>query len=88
MTRAAMICAVLFASLAFATEGAAKTSIASLNASELPCPGNVVEPGNSAALDPSLLTVPAVAPAPAKVTTRNSRNRWKVLLPGSLKSPS
>ena len=88
MNRAAMSSAVFLFALVASTSAMAKASISSLNQPELPCPGSAIEAGNSAAIEPGLLVAPAAVPAPVKITQRTTRNRWKALLPGSLKASS
>ncbi|MBL0028808.1 MAG: hypothetical protein IPO95_06995 [Rhodanobacteraceae bacterium] len=81
----------VFASLALLASATvvAKTSVSSLQQSELPCPSNrsdAVELGEPAA---AAATAPAVGnTVVTKPSNKAARQRWKALLPGTLKSAS
>lgn len=81
---------VFFAALAASAAVSAKTSIPSLQANEMPCPANSVEaPATGApAISPTATPATNDAAASTRSESRAARQRWKALLPGTLKSTS
>ena len=88
MFRSAMI---VFAVVALSASASvtAKTSISSLQQNEMPCPVNNAEPDASGVGASTPVIAPApVTTSPVKLSNRSARQRWKALLPGTLKSAS
>ena len=88
MSRSALFVIALVALFASASV-AAKTSISSLQQNEMPCPVNNADTviGGVGAPTPAAAES-AVTTAPVKVSNRSARQRWKALLPGTMKSAS
>lgn len=81
---------VFLAALAASAAVSAKTSIPSLQANEMPCPANSNEAPTAGAPATSAPTTPASneATVSPRSESRAARQRWKALLPGTLKSTS
>lgn len=86
MFRPALSFLIALSALLASTTLAAKTSVSSLQQPELPCPanrGDAIESGASAAG----ANAPASAtPVISRGANKAARQRWKALLPGTLKS--
>jgi hypothetical protein len=81
---------VFVAALAASAAVGAKTSIPSLQQNEIPCPANNVETSSAGAPASAAPTAPAAAESTAttRSDSRAARQRWKALVPGTLKSTS
>ena len=88
MFRSALFVFALVA-LSASASAVAKTSISSLQQNEMPCPVNNTETAVSGVGAPTPgAAQSAVTATPGKVSNRSARQRWKALLPGTLKSAS
>ena len=85
MFRPALSFLIALSALLASTTLAAKTSVSSLQQPELPCPANRSDAIESGA--PASATAPAAAtPVISRGASKAARQRWKALLPGTLKS--
>lgn len=87
MSRPALSFLIALSALLVSATVTAKTSVSSLQQPELPCPANrndANDLGDAAAVAPA-----ATTPSSSSVTkssNKAARQRWKALLPGTLKS--
>lgn len=87
MFRPALLVFALVA-LSASASVAAKTSISSLQQNEMPCPANSAEASVGGGASTPAASPAAVSSTPTKISNRSARQRWKALLPGTLKSTS
>lgn len=87
MFRPALPFVMALVALSLCTEVCARASVANGPTPELPCPTTEEASGGQAA-PATPVTSPAVETPAAKPSNKASRQRWKVLLPGTLKSVS
>lgn len=85
MFRLVLTLLIAFTVLLAATSVVAKTSASGLQPADLPCPGNrneSIEANGGAATHPA----PSNDAANPRAAGKAARQRWKALLPGTLKS--
>jgi hypothetical protein len=87
MFRPALSFLIALSALLVSATVTAKTSVSSLQQPELPCPTNrtdAADLGDAASIAPATTT--SGSSAVTKSSNKAARQRWKALLPGTLKS--
>ncbi|HRG15146.1 MAG TPA: hypothetical protein PLB00_04075 [Pseudomonadota bacterium] len=90
MFRPALSFLIALSALLVSATVTAKTSVSSLQQPELPCPANRNDAGDlgEAATIAPATTTPGSSAVTKSGASKASRQRWKALLPGTLKSTS
>lgn len=89
MFRPALSFLIALSALLVSATVTAKTSVSSLQQSELPCPANrddARDLGETATIPPATTSSGGSSAATKSGANKASRQRWKALLPGTLKS--